>query len=172
MKPILYVAGPYSAPMLEQRDANIAAADAMGRELLALGYAVIVPHTMSRDWENDPRFEHADFLAADLAILRQCHGVVFVGNWRESTGAQQEYAEARSLGLPTFDNVLPPPAEQFELDIQSRVVLDYIARSRRGVARYGRRLYPYNGRDSLQDAYEEALDLAQYLRQLQAELPT
>jgi hypothetical protein len=34
-----------------------------------------------------------------------------------------------------------------------------------GLKRYGTLLQPFNGRDALRDAYEEALDLAQYLRQ-------
>lgn len=46
------------------------------------------------------------------------------------------------------------------------VITDLLARNRLGVERYGRRLVPNNGRDALQDAYEEALDLCAYLRQL------
>lgn len=42
-------------------------------------------------------------------------------------------------------------------DIQQRE--DY------GVSKYGTRLQPFNGRNSLVDAYQEALDLAVYLRQ-------
>jgi hypothetical protein len=34
-----------------------------------------------------------------------------------------------------------------------------------GAAKYGTRLQPFNGRDSLVDAYQEALDLVVYLRQ-------
>jgi hypothetical protein len=37
------------------------------------------------------------------------------------------------------------------------------------VRQYGERLAAHNGRDALQDAYEEALDLALYLRQALAE---
>jgi len=33
-----------------------------------------------------------------------------------------------------------------------------------GIKRYGTALQPFNGRNMLQDAYEEALDLAIYLR--------
>lgn len=34
-----------------------------------------------------------------------------------------------------------------------------------GLAKYGKLLHPFNGRDALRDAYEEALDLQNYLRQ-------
>lgn len=43
-------------------------------------------------------------------------------------------------------------------DIERRAVI--------GERRYGERLRAHNGRDPLIDAYEEALDLAMYLRQL------
>ena len=42
---------------------------------------------------------------------------------------------------------------------------DMVARDQLGRARYGVPLQAYNGRGALQDAYEEALDLAVYLRQ-------
>lgn len=41
---------------------------------------------------------------------------------------------------------------------------DIDARSRVGRREYGDTLRPFDGRDSLWDAYEEALDLAVYLR--------
>lgn len=44
------------------------------------------------------------------------------------------------------------------------VIMDMASRDRLGRQRYGTPLQPFNGRDSLQDAYEEALDLAVYLR--------
>lgn len=45
------------------------------------------------------------------------------------------------------------------------VIADFGERDRVGVETYGARLQAHNGRDSLRDAYEEALDLALYLRQ-------
>ncbi len=49
--------------------------------------------------------------------------------------------------------------------IQSQVRSDLGERERLGKERYGVALYPHNGRNSLQDAYEEALDMACYLKQ-------
>ncbi len=46
------------------------------------------------------------------------------------------------------------------------VISDMHERRRLGMSRYGKELHTYNGRDALQDAYEEALDLAAYLRQV------
>lgn len=45
------------------------------------------------------------------------------------------------------------------------VIEDLHARDAKGHAEYGGELLPFNGRDALTDAYEEALDLCVYLRQ-------
>jgi hypothetical protein len=49
--------------------------------------------------------------------------------------------------------------------IQALVRRDLEERERLGIERYGTPLRPHNGRNALQDAYEEALDLACYLKQ-------
>jgi hypothetical protein len=49
------------------------------------------------------------------------------------------------------------------------VIADMQARDQVGRERYGTPLQPFNGRDALVDAYQEALDLAVYLRQAIAE---
>lgn len=53
--------------------------------------------------------------------------------------------------------------------VQSMVIADLHTRLKIGIQRYGTPLQPHNGRDALRDAYEEALDLAIYLRQAIAE---
>lgn len=51
-------------------------------------------------------------------------------------------------------------------DVAALVHMDIEARIAKGVATYGERLTSHNGRDTLLDAYQEALDLSMYLRQL------
>ncbi|AGL13859.1 hypothetical protein [Actinoplanes sp. N902-109] len=53
--------------------------------------------------------------------------------------------------------------------VQAMVRADLRIREQIGRQRYGTALQPHNGRDALRDAYEEALDLACYLRQAIAE---
>lgn len=53
--------------------------------------------------------------------------------------------------------------------VQGMVIADLETRTKVGIQRYGTALQPHNGRDALRDAYEEALDLACYLRQAIAE---
>lgn len=48
--------------------------------------------------------------------------------------------------------------------ISDMVVRDSIERDRLGAEKYGTRLQPFNGRDSLRDAYEESLDQVVYLK--------
>jgi hypothetical protein len=49
------------------------------------------------------------------------------------------------------------------------VINDALSRDAIGKERYGTRLQPFNGRDSLRDAYEEVLDGAVYLKNVQLE---
>lgn len=49
--------------------------------------------------------------------------------------------------------------------VQDAVIADIEERRRIGIERYGTPLQAHNGRDALRDAYEEALDLAMYLKQ-------
>lgn len=50
--------------------------------------------------------------------------------------------------------------------VQDAVIADIETRKQVGIERYGTPLQAFNGRDALQDAYEEAIDLAMYLKQL------
>lgn len=58
----------------------------------------------------------------------------------------------------------PMPTGEGE-DILTLVLNDLKDRSDEGLKKYGTRLRANNGRDALMDAYQEALDMCQYLRQ-------
>lgn len=69
----------------------------------------------------------------------------------------------------TYDPSVEQPMPEHRdnaTDIQSLVMYDLAARREVGIQRYGTPLQAHNGRDALRDAYDEALDLACYLRQL------
>jgi hypothetical protein len=59
----------------------------------------------------------------------------------------------------------PSPQTNDRPAIQDLVMTDVAERKRVGIERYGTPLQGFNGRDALVDAYQEALDLCQYLRQ-------
>lgn len=65
----------------------------------------------------------------------------------------------------------PPPVNKEELpDVWSLVIQDMKDRNEFGIKKHGVPLKPHNGRYSVIDAYQEALDLCVYLRQLIYEL--
>lgn len=68
-----------------------------------------------------------------------------------------------------LDEEQPDPVASDRQSVQDMVMSDLAVRKKIGIARYGTPLQPHNGRDALRDAYEEALDLACYLRQAIAE---
>lgn len=51
------------------------------------------------------------------------------------------------------------------MSIQQQVIADMIEREKIGVETYGTSLYPYNGRSSMKDLYEELLDASMYVKQ-------
>lgn len=59
-----------------------------------------------------------------------------------------------------------PPIPNDNTSITRLVIHDLQNRERTGIAKYGTTLQAQNGRDPLMDAYQEALDLCQYLRQV------
>lgn len=74
------------------------------------------------------------------------------------------------FGPPIVDQ--PPPLPNDRTAIVDLVVADMQERKRIGIERYGTPLQPFNGRDALVDAYQEALDLVMYLRQVIEERST
>ncbi len=59
----------------------------------------------------------------------------------------------------------PVPKRTDGPHIADLVCVDIRYRKEQGIKKYGTPLQAGNGRDALQDAYEEALDLCQYLKQ-------
>ena len=58
----------------------------------------------------------------------------------------------------------PPPKPSVHPAVWPLVIADMQGRDAAGTRKYGTQLRPHNGRDYLVDAYQEALDLAVYLR--------
>jgi len=65
----------------------------------------------------------------------------------------------------SLNNPEKPPKTNSYPAIWELVIQDMQDRDQQGVQKYGTHLQPFNGRDALIDAYQEALDLAVYLRQ-------
>ena len=63
------------------------------------------------------------------------------------------------------DHTQPMPNVNDEEFVQDLVMKDIEERKQMGIRKYGTALQPFNGRKALQDAYEECLDMAMYLKQ-------
>lgn len=50
--------------------------------------------------------------------------------------------------------------------VLNKVMRDFYERGRAGQLKYGTYLETFNGRDALMDAYQEAIDLVMYLKQI------
>jgi hypothetical protein len=68
--------------------------------------------------------------------------------------------EKESINTPE-----PQPIQNNQPAVWNLVLQDIKERDNIGASKYGTRLQPFNGRDVLKDAYQEALDLVVYLRQ-------
>jgi hypothetical protein len=68
-----------------------------------------------------------------------------------------------------FNAPQPAPVSNQSIPIWELVIEDMRQRDNDGRAKYKTPLQAFNGRDALMDAYQEALDLAVYLRQALAE---
>ena len=66
----------------------------------------------------------------------------------------------------TIDNDHKQPLpKKGDIVIYNLVIDDIIEKAERGKKKYGTYLEANNGRDALQDAYDEAIDLVMYLKQ-------
>lgn len=64
---------------------------------------------------------------------------------------------------PAYEQRLPIKREDGPCT-QDLVIADIEERKKIGLAKYGTLLRPFNGRDSIVDAYQESLDMTIYLR--------
>ena len=83
--------------------------------------------------------------------------------WEEKGSADTQAAPG-GANAPAAIPAQPAPVANGNPAAWDLVMSDMRARDALGLRRYGVRLQPGNGRDTLRDAYEEALDLAVYLR--------
>lgn len=99
-----------------------------------------------RDCEQSfPHKAHEFINVNDMGCLAKCEGFT-------PTRADRE-GDAQPLPIASD---APIAHRLVQADLEDRLAL--------GISRYGQPLQAHNGRDSLRDAYDEALDLCVYLR--------
>lgn len=93
MKPLVYVAGPYTTP---DPVLNVRRACVVADRLVEAGAAVVVPH-LSMLWHLTSPAEIDEWYQRDLDLLDHCQALVrFYG---PSVGADREWEYAGDLGL-------------------------------------------------------------------------
>jgi len=97
---LVYIAGPYRAPTPWGVRCNIRNAEDLAAKVHAAGMFAVCPHANSAHMEGVADDEH--FLAGTMELMRVCHAVILVANWRNSSGALAEVAEATRLRIPVF----------------------------------------------------------------------
>ncbi len=103
--PLVYLAGPYSAPTWPEVDANISRAICVAVEIARVGAFPVTPHALTADAEFEELQSYEFYLAATLAICRTCDAIFLLPDWDTSRGAREEAKEMQKLGRPIFYDV-------------------------------------------------------------------
>ena len=97
---LVYVAGPFRAPLLWEIEQNIRRAEYLALQVWRLGAACICPHTNTRFYTGAAP-DHV-WLDGDLEILRRCDALICTYDWEKSSGASAEVGFAVKHGIPVF----------------------------------------------------------------------
>jgi hypothetical protein len=100
--PLVYIAGPYTAPTDEGIRENIESAWEVGYSVASLEAMPVVPHMNTAHM--DDLHDQEWWLAATMELLMRCDAIYMMDNWRESRGATAERARAEQLGIPVFES--------------------------------------------------------------------
>ena len=112
-RPILYIAGPYSAGHGRSVTDNIAVARKYAVAAVKAGWFPFTPHLNTAHFEVDcPDVAHEDWVAGDLAILSRLDpdvdAMLLLSGWTQSKGARLERDWAIHLGLEIIGPVASP----------------------------------------------------------------
>ena len=110
----IYIAGPYRAATVEERDRNIARARLAAAELLRRGHSPFCPHTMTAQFDDHfPDLPDEAYLCCDLDWLLLAHALLVLPGWEDSRGTVAEIERARALQVPVYFSLsdVPSPNE-------------------------------------------------------------
>ena len=99
----IYIAAPYTADTLEEREANVARAVEVAVRLLEKGYAVYVPHLLHfidlKAKEMGVYFPESLWINIGLKELSGCDTILILG---VSPGVERERQFALQNGIPVY----------------------------------------------------------------------
>lgn len=95
--PLIYVAGPFSAPNRASVDLHIQHAVEFGLRVARAGGMPVVPHanTSHPDYEHEQSYEF--WISGTAKLMTRCDGVLLIPGWEGSRGARGA-GRARSRG--------------------------------------------------------------------------
>jgi len=103
---LVYISCPYSAPTVEEREANVHKAIDAGIELIQKGHSPVIPillHYLDlRAIEKGIEFSWDDYMRVDLELLSKCDAMLLLGH---SKGCDIELEYAEQLGMPIYYSV-------------------------------------------------------------------
>ena len=111
--PMIYVAGPYSAPTQQEIDYHVKVARAWAETIWQVGGVAICPHLNTQGFEAENAMnpdsdawleDFKMFLSGDFEIISRCDAVLFFDGWRDSKGAVAEFAFASYMDIPCLFN--------------------------------------------------------------------
>ena len=94
-----------------------------------------------------------------MALARNSEGAVSEAFVKAADMAEAQYYKARSAAKNE------PAPTRGNIEVLPEVMADFKARSEMGRDKYGTTLHTNNGRDAMNDAYQESIDLVMYLKQ-------
>jgi len=100
---VVYVAGPFRGADGWEIAENVHRAEQLAREVARLGAMPLTPHSIGAKMHGTET--DTFWLEGTLELLRRCDAAIFTSDWRRSTGARGEMAEAARLEKPVFYSV-------------------------------------------------------------------
>lgn len=99
--PLVYVAGPFTAPNAFEFRANIHAAEEIGRVVAEAGAYPVIPHANTRHFVG--LCTEQFWYDGTIALLAACQAIALTKDWRRSKGARNEARFAYASEIPVFD---------------------------------------------------------------------
>jgi hypothetical protein len=103
MRPLVFVAGPYSAPTEDGVERNIENAIDVGLALFKRGYYPIIPHVLVREYydpeDQNGLFGYESLMDYTFSLVQKCDALLMIG---PSPGADREREFAEGLGIPIY----------------------------------------------------------------------
>jgi len=100
---LIYIAGPFTGKDGWEIRCNIHQAETLAREVARLGAAPLTPHSIGANMAGTQ--DQAFWLSATMEMMLRCDAVLFTEDWRRSSGARGEHAEAERRGMRIFYSI-------------------------------------------------------------------